>query len=193
MAKVKINLAIVAAITCLVGLTPSPASAGSLVQFHTGIGTIDVELYEDEKPATVANFLRYVTSGAYSNLYFHRWLPGFVMQGGGQRMVITNNTAFPQNVPQFAPVTNEFSVGRRFSNLFGTIAMARVGGQTNSATTDWFFNVRDNQQLDNVDGGFTVFGRALRGTNVLDRFRHPPGTTNIYFLDNRSEERRVGK
>jgi cyclophilin family peptidyl-prolyl cis-trans isomerase len=116
----------------------------------------------------------------------HRWVENFVIQGGSAKIPFSpTNSPLDvawQAVPTFPAITNEFSVGRRFSNTYGTIAMARVGGQTNSATSSWFFNVRDNVDLDDVDGGFTVFGRTIRGTNILNRFTRPSGTTNIYFL-----------
>jgi cyclophilin family peptidyl-prolyl cis-trans isomerase len=154
------------------------ARPGVLAQFDFNFGTVDVELYEQDKPETVRNFLAYVNTGLWSPTIMHRWVQNFVIQGGSYYLSSTGVVS----IPPFPAVTNEYSVGRPFSNVFGTIAMARVSGQTNSATSSWFFNVRDNQQLDDVDGGFTVFGGTLRGTNVLDRFRYPEGTTNLFFL-----------
>jgi cyclophilin family peptidyl-prolyl cis-trans isomerase len=83
-------------------------------------------------------------------------------------------------VPTFPAITNEYSVGRRFSNTYGTIAMARASGQTNSAQGEWFFNLTNNAFLDSVDGGFTVFGRVVRGTNVLERFNNTAATNGVY-------------
>ena len=77
-------------------------------------------------------------------------------------------------------ITNEYSVGRVFSNTYGTIAMARTAGGTNSATSQWFINLGNNAALDKVDGGFTVFGQTLLGTNVLERFNTPPGSNGVY-------------
>ena len=148
------------------------ARAGTLAQFRTVFGDIDVELFDQDKPATVRNFIRYVQSGRYRDLILHRCDPAFVLQGGG--IIVTErgttNSDFAY-VPTFAAITNEFSVGTTFSNVFGTLAMARVGGQTNSATSQWFFNLTNSPFLDMVDGGFTVFGRMIRGTNVLTQFR----------------------
>lgn len=145
------------------------ASAGTFVQFRWVFGDVEIELYDQDKPVTVQNFLRYVQSGAYSNLFAHRLAPGFVIQAGafvvGDR--VNGPLAFPEN---FGSITNEYSVGRTFSNLYGTIAMARVGGQTNSASSQWFISLADNAFLDSVDGGFTVFGHTVGGTNVLNTF-----------------------
>src|SRR5262249_32435586 len=71
----------------------------------------------------------------------------------------------------FGKLTNEFNVGRRLTNSFGTIAMAKVDGDPNSATSQWFFNLGNNgPNLDFANGGFTVFGRVVRGTNLLNGF-----------------------
>ncbi len=148
------------------------SSASVLAQFRTVFGEMDVELFDQDKPATVANFIRYVDSGSYTNMFAHRLDPKFVLQGGG--FFVANRGATNQgiaSIPTFAAITNEYSVGRRFSNTYGTLAMARVGGVTNSATSQWFFNLTNNAFLDNADGGFTVFGRVVRGTNVLNQFR----------------------
>ncbi len=148
------------------------AQAGTLAQFRTVFGDIEVELFDQDKPITVQNFVRYVQSGRYRNLILHRCDPSFVVQGGG--FVVTNRGATNWRVaylPTFGAISNEFSTGIIHSNTYGTIAMARVGGQTNSATSQWFFNLTNSPFLDTVDGGFTVFGRMIRGTNVLDRFR----------------------
>jgi len=157
------------------------ASAGTLAQFHTILGDIEVELFDQDKPVTVQNFVRYVQSGRYQTTLIHRWQPGFVIQGGGY--VATNltniNAVFPA-VTNFGTITNEFSVGRQFSNQYGTIAMARVGGQTNSATSQWFINLTNNAFLDTVDGGFTVFGRVVRGTNLLNRFNDLKVVNGVY-------------
>lgn len=147
--------------------------AGTLVQFRSFFGDMEVELFEQDKPVTVQNFLRYVESGAYENMFYHRWIPGFVMQGGGLRVEITNNQPRIVSIPSFGEITNEFSVGRRFNNVFGTIAMARRGNQTNSATSEFFFNTVDNPELDTFAGGYTVFGRVISGTNFLRAFNNP--------------------
>lgn len=146
---------------------------GTLAQFRTALGAIHVELLDADKPATVRNFLRLVQGGAYANTFFHRCVPGFVVQGGGFSVANpASDQTFTEyfHVPHFGMIPNEFSVGGRFSNTAGTIAMARVGGQTNSATSQFFFNLADNRFLDSVDGGFTVFGRVVGGVNLLGAF-----------------------
>src|ERR1051326_3413512 len=106
------------------------ASAGTLAQFRTRFGDIDVELYDQDKPVTVRNFVRYVESGAYANEFFHRCIPNFVVQGGGYTLANPQSeSAFAlTNVSQiqtFPPITNEFNTGARLSNTYGTIAMAK--------------------------------------------------------------------
>jgi cyclophilin family peptidyl-prolyl cis-trans isomerase len=158
----------------------SPGWAGTLAQFRTPIGDLEVELFDADKPTTVQNFLRYVTSGAYSNMFLHRWVPAFVIQGGGFQVIKQSGTNVIDSVPIFGTITNEYAVNRKFSNVYGTLAMARVGGLTNSASSQWFFNLTNNAFLDSVDGGFTVFGRVLRGTNVLNRFNNTSVSNSIY-------------
>jgi cyclophilin family peptidyl-prolyl cis-trans isomerase len=147
-----------------------PTLAGTHVRFRTVFGDMDVDLMDEDKPATVANFKRYVESGRYTNMFFHRLDPGFVVQGGG--FGVTNRGTAQRAlfaVPIFGTVTNEFNVGPKVSNTRGTIAMAKVGGDPNSASSQWFFNCRDNSaNLDNQNGGFTVFGRIIRGDDVLE-------------------------
>lgn len=143
--------------------------AGTLVQFRTALGDIEVELYDQDKPVTVENFLNYVKSGLYQNEFAHRLVPGFVLQGGGY--AITNNTIYA--IPTFSPITNEFGVGQMYSNVYGTIAMAQLSGNTNSATSQWFFNLADNSYLDApANGFFVVFGHVISGTNVLNEFNN---------------------
>ena len=158
---------------CLL-LTAAVSTAGTLVQFRTSLGDMVVELYDRDKPVTVANFIRYVDEGRYTNLFFHRCVPGFVAQSGGYGVT---NPASPDLLTSITTVetcdaiTNEFGVGPRYSNVYGTIAMAKAGGDPDSATSQWFFNLADNSaNLDNQNDGFTVFGRVIKGTNVLEQF-----------------------
>lgn len=155
------------------------AAASSLVQFHTPLGDWVLELYDDDKPVTVENFKHYIVDGRFRDTFVQRHEPAFVIQGGGYW--VTNRstpTAQLDVVLTYGMITNEYQVGRTFSNGYGTIAMARQGGNTNSATSQWFINLTNNAFLDQVDGGFTVFGRTLVGTNVLNRFYPPPGTSS---------------
>src|SRR5258708_25363847 len=93
------------------------ASAGTLAQFRTVFGDIEVELYDQDKPVTVQNFIHYIQSGAYQNEFAHRIVPGFVVQGGGFTVTNRGTTNWSiLDVPNFGNITNEFSVGRKFSN-----------------------------------------------------------------------------
>jgi cyclophilin family peptidyl-prolyl cis-trans isomerase len=146
----------------------SLARAGTLVQFRTPFGDMEVELYDQDKPVTVQNFLRYVQNGLYVNEFSHRLVPGFVLQGGGY--TLTN--IIISSIPTYPPIINEYGVGNQYSNVFGTIAMAQLGGDTNSATSQWFFNLTNNPALDeqNTSGFFVVFGHVIQGTNILNLF-----------------------
>ena len=157
----------------VVAVALNSARAGTLVQFRTVFGDIEVELYDSDKPVTVQNFLNYTQSGRYQNEFANRLVPNFVLQGGG--FSVTNRGAANSGivtVPMFPPITNEFGVGRRFSNIYGTIAMAKMGGDTNSATSQWFINLTNNAFLDAPDTNnlFVVFGHVIAGTNVLSIF-----------------------
>jgi peptidyl-prolyl cis-trans isomerase A (cyclophilin A) len=129
---------------------------------ETSFGNIDIELLDSVAPRTVANFMKYVNDGDFTNSFIHRSVPGFVIQGGGFTFV----NGEVADVPTDPPVTNEFSR----SNLRGTIAMAKLGGDPNSATSQWFFNLANNSaSLDSQNGGFTVFGQVIgSGMNVVD-------------------------
>ncbi|MDQ6861369.1 MAG: peptidylprolyl isomerase [Verrucomicrobiota bacterium] len=134
-----------------------------IVRFETELGNIDVLLLQDVAPNTVANFLRYVNRGAYNDTFIHRSVTNFVIQGGGYHFA--NGTV--TMVPADPPIANEFHV----SNTRGTLGMAKLGGDPNSATTQWFFNEVDNSpNLDTQNGGFTIFGRiiASSGLSVMD-------------------------
>jgi cyclophilin family peptidyl-prolyl cis-trans isomerase len=148
----------------------SPARAGTLVQFRTPFGDMEVELYDQDKPVTVQNFLQYVQNGLYVNEISHRLVPAFVLQGGGY--TLTTNTI--ASIPTYPPIINEYGMGNQYSNVFGTIAMAQSGGETNSATSQWFFNLTNNPTLDahNTNGFFVVFGHVIQGTNILNIFNN---------------------
>ncbi len=142
----------------LVILLAVPALAGATtVRLATTLGAIDVVLYDAAAPRTIANFLAYVNSNAYKNSFIHRSVPGFIIQGGGY--VWDDASSNVLGVPQNAPIANEFSTSR--SNRRGTIAMAKLGGDPNSATSQWYINLADNAaSLDTQNGGFTVFGEV---------------------------------
>ena len=153
------------------------AVTGTVVGLQTNLSApYDVaflELFDREgpgrtrtTPVTAANFLRYTDENRYDGTFIHRSIPGFVIQGGGFKL-----TAGLPHIDTFAPIVNEFGT----SNTRGTIAMAKVGGDPNSATSEWFVNLSNNNDpqnpdsLDNQNGGFTVFGRVLgSGMNLFD-------------------------
>jgi cyclophilin family peptidyl-prolyl cis-trans isomerase len=154
------GVVLVALFTGLPAVFGQLAGTNPLVRFHTDFGDIDVQLLQDIAPKNVANFLGYVNPGAYDNSFIHRSPPHFVVQGGGYKYV--NNQVVP--ITQHAAVVNEFHV----SNTRGTLAMAKVAGDPNSATSQWFFNESDSNaaNLDTQNGGFTVFGRVLNSASL---------------------------
>jgi cyclophilin family peptidyl-prolyl cis-trans isomerase len=136
---------------------------------ETPLGSFEIELFDEEAPATVANFLNYVADGDYTDSFIHRSVPQFVIQGGGYTFQDSAGDTFQARlgtVPADDPVANEF--GR--SNTRGTIAMAKLGGDPDSATSQWFINLADNSaNLDDQNGGFTVFGEVTGdGMTVVD-------------------------
>lgn len=167
----------------LVAAASSPKAA-TFGTFHTPFGPLEMEFFDEDKPVTVSNFIKYATSERYLNQFVHRWEPGFVIQGGAYRVEQGTNGFRIATIPTFGTITNEYSLGNIYSNTYGTIAMARVGGETNSATSQWFLNLGDNSRLDAVDGGFTVFGRVISGTNILNLFIPPPPLVGIFMDTN---------
>lgn len=129
------------------------------VRLSTTKGNLDVVLYTTQTPTTVANFRAY----NYADTIFHRAPTGFVVQGGGYRIAASPDVF--DSVTRLAPVVNEPGI----SNLHGTVAMAKVGDDPNSATSEFFFSLGNNSlNLDNQNGGFTVFGRlSTPSLNVL--------------------------
>jgi len=139
-------------------------SATPRVKLATSVGDIVVELDEAKAPKTVENFLQYVKDKHYDGTVFHRVIDGFMIQGGGF-------TADLQQKPTRAPIPLEASNGLKNDKY--TIAMARTGNP-NSATSQFFINVKNNDSLNapNPDGyGYTVFGKVVSGTDVVDKIR----------------------
>src|SRR5437867_1278155 len=132
-------------------------AGGPFVRLSYGtLGNIDIQLLQRQAPLSVANFLNYVNAGTFNNTVIHRSEPGFIIQGGGFTPSGTDIT--PPGTPT---VQNEFSAQR--SNVRGTVAYAKLGGDPNSATSEFFFNLSDTNasNLDNQNGGFTVFARVI--------------------------------
>jgi len=157
-----LRLIAITVLFCTAALLPR-ASDATVVKFETVLGDFEVNLYDDATPQTVSNFLNYVQNGNYSNSIFHRSVPGFIVQGGG---FVTDQIAQISSIAANLPVNNEPT----YSNVRGTIAMAKLAGDANSATNEWFFNLANNAaNLDNQNGGFSVFGEITGdGMAILD-------------------------
>jgi cyclophilin family peptidyl-prolyl cis-trans isomerase len=136
---------------------------------------MDFAMFSNRTPVTRTNFLNYVTSGAYTNTFFHRSVDGFVVQGGGFRLGASNYEAVPQN----APIVNEFGV----SNTLGTVSMAKLGGDPNSATNQFFVSTGANSEiLDPQNGGFTVFARVTKDTMANVMIFNDPGYFPVWRI-----------
>lgn len=131
-----------------------------MIEFKTNQGDFTVELFTAEAPLSSANFLAYVDAGYFDDTIFHRVIPGFMIQGGGF-------TVDMQQKKTNAAIKNEANNGLK--NARGTLAMARTN-DINSATSQFFINLVDNDFLDHKAGnyGYAVFGRVTDGMDVLD-------------------------
>ena len=153
----------------------------TIVEFETSQGKIKVNLYDIGTPKTVANFMQYVEEGSYNQTIIHRSVNNFIIQGG----------SFFLDGDQLAQIETHGTVVNEpvFSNVAGTIAMAKLGNSANSATSQWFFNLGDNSQnLDQQNGGFTVFGRVISGLDVLQKISDLPhcGSLPVVEFDSAS-------
>lgn len=152
-----------------------PDFTDTTVQFNTDEGPIDILLYDSKAPQTVANFLDYVNGGLYNNDIFHRLAfngtTPFVLQGGG--FTYSANPSTLTAVTTFPAIENEFGASNTLVNGLSTIAMAKLGSNANSATSQFFFNLGNNSaNLDNQNGGFTVFGQVANAASqaVINKF-----------------------
>lgn len=143
-----------------------PAQEQTMVVFETSKGDITLELFPEQAPVTVENFLSYVDAGFYDGTIFHRVIPGFMIQGGGF-------TPEMKQKETKAPIKNEADNGLK--NERGTLSMARTQ-DVNSATTQFFINVADNDFLDHGtrDFGYAVFARVADGMDVVDSIAKVP-------------------
>jgi cyclophilin family peptidyl-prolyl cis-trans isomerase len=145
------------------GATPAMAAKNPIVTMETSMGTIKIELYPDKAPITVKNFIAYAKDKHYDGVIFHRVIPGFMIQGGGMEPGMREKKTK-------AAIKNESSNG--LTNDKGTIAMARTG-QPDSATAQFFINLKDNGFLNKTqaqDGvGYCVFGKVTEGMDVVDK------------------------
>ena len=143
-------------------------AAHPVVEMKTSAGAIQIELFPDKAPKTVANFLQYVKDGFYNGLVFHRVIDGFMIQGGGFTPDLREKKG---NRP---PVENE--AGNGLKNEVGTLAMARTP-DPHSARAQFFINVADNAFLNHRDAspagfGYAVFGKVTRGMDAVMRIAH---------------------
>ena len=132
-----------------------------MIRFQTTLGDFTIELMPKEAPVTVENFERYVREEFFDGLIFHRVIPGFVIQGGG----LTPDMSQKDN---HAPIKNEANNGVK--NGRGFLSMARTN-DINSATSQFFINLKDNDFLDHKPGsyGYAVFGKVVEGMDVIDQ------------------------
>src|SRR5882672_9742800 len=156
----------IAALALLLAGASNALAEDPRVEFKTSMGSFTLELYPDKAPKTVANFLQYANSGFYKGTVFHRVIDNFMIQGGGFDPTMKQKETR-------GPVENEAGTAMKggLRNESGTVAMARTP-DPNSATAQFFINVKDNGFLDYRDPspqgiGYTVFGRVVEGMNVV--------------------------
>ena len=158
-----LSLALILTTASVKGETPVK---NPTVVMKTSLGSITIELDAAKAPLSVKNFLAYVNAKQYDGTVFHRVIDGFMIQGGGFAI---DKTQKKTN----APIKNESSNGLK--NQVGTIAMARTG-DPDSATAQFFINVKDNAFLDKAPGqdGYCVFGRVTEGMDVVNKIKSTP-------------------
>jgi peptidyl-prolyl cis-trans isomerase A (cyclophilin A) len=150
--------------TSLLCASFTPVVHATIVEFQTSQGNFQVNLFDNSTPETVDNFLQYIDEQHYTNSLVHRVADNFVVQGGGYSF---DGTLPLTRLETNAAVTNE----PVYSNVKGTIAMAKLGNSPNSATDQWFFNLANNaSNLDVQNGGFTVFGQIIDdGMDIIEK------------------------
>ena len=161
--------------------TPPTSDPRPEIAIETVLGSIRIRLLGEtgEAPLTVANFLNYVNRGDYDGSFFHRLVPGFVLQGGGYTWDPIDEY---QTIEQDAPVVNEYGI----CNVRGTVAMAKVAGQPNSATNQFFFNIVDNTTVLGLpnNGGFAVFAEVVPEDMVIvDEIAALHRESGLWLLD----------
>ena len=174
MAPVKLCLVLAASF-----LLSMQSASATTVRVITSLGNFSIELFDDVTPVTVANFLNYVNSGRFNGTLIHRSVSNFIIQGGSFSFDASSRKIV--SVATDAAIQNEFNV----PNTRGTVAMAKLGGDPNSATSGWFVNLADNREnLDSQNGGFTVFGRVIGdGMTVVDSIAAQPTFTLAGLTD----------
>lgn len=154
-----------------------------MIRFHTNKGVIDIELDFDQAPATAKNFQQYAEEGFYNGTIFHRVIPNFVIQGGGMESGLVEKAGRP-------PIANEADNGLK--NLRGSLSMARTS-DPHSASSQFFINLKDNDFLDHQSKtaqgwGYAVFGRVVKGMEVVDAIAQVPTGRRSYHSDVPLEE-----
>ncbi|NQZ41754.1 MAG: peptidylprolyl isomerase [Moritella sp.] len=165
-------------ILCSTFMVNTAFAAETKALIKTNLGDITVELYPEQAPVSVANFINYVESDFYSGIIFHRVIPGFMAQTGG----------FNENLEKQIsgkPVINEANNG--LSNERGTLALARTNNP-NSATSQFFINLKNNNFLNRSgsspsQAGYAVFGRVVGGMDVVDKIAKQPTGKKKYYSD----------
>jgi cyclophilin family peptidyl-prolyl cis-trans isomerase len=192
-------LPLTALLALLLALAPAPSARAAcdttgladgtqVAELVTSSGSVCFELLDDDAPGTVENFLYYLQNDLIRDTFFHRSVPGFVLQGGGFRI----DAGLPESVPRRidgegdpfvvmnepctldtnAPGQPGVMICSERGNVRGSVALAKVGGDPNSGSTNWFINLADNRaggaQLDTQNGGFTVFARVIQGMSIVD-------------------------
>lgn len=145
-------------------------AANPMVLVKTNMGSFKIELYPEQAPVTVKNFLDYVDKKFFDGTTFHRVIPGFVIQGGGFDKDMMRKATLP-------PIKNEATNGLK--NLKATLSMARTN-DLNSATSQFFVNLKDNAALDHVGDaqyGYAVFGKVVQGFDVIEKIAGVKTTT----------------
>ncbi len=145
--------------------SPEALETADKVRLKTSAGDIVIALNAEKAPVTVANFLKYVKSGHYDGTVFHRVIDGFMIQGGG--FALDDGRLVEKETGE--GIKNEGQNGLK--NERGTIAMARTN-DPNSATAQFFINVKDNAMLNFPNnGGYAVFGKVVEGMDVVDKIK----------------------
>jgi cyclophilin family peptidyl-prolyl cis-trans isomerase len=177
-----------AVVSALVALAAPAEAARVRFAMNVGIVVDEAQVNEfvvetfDDRPITSANFLAYVSAGRYDGMFFHRLVPAFVLQGGGFHpdLSVESIGGVPSYVNRADPVdldgnpatpnptiVNEFANPPPRLNLAGTLAMAKLSGDPDSASSQFFFNTVDNPDLDTQNGGFTVFAEIVEGLELV--------------------------
>ena len=165
-------------ILCSTFMFNTAFAAETRALIKTSLGDITVELYSQQAPVSVANFIRYVESDFYSGIIFHRVIPGFMAQTGGFNENMEKQTTGK-------PIINEANNG--LSNARGTLSLARTNNP-NSATSQFFINLKDNNFLNRSgasasQAGYAVFGRVVTGMDVVDKMAQQPTGKKQFYSD----------